>query len=286
MHPYRQTEGFVLRFEHGSLTAGGGKMFLALAIFLIILSLILHELGHAWMMHKRGVQFDRVGLGIPISFLPSFKFGLKRWPGVSFEIHPLIIGAFVAITEEGQKKIKELSFGDQAQIFGGGIVVNLLYAALMIFILLFSSGRSISQIVVMPHFYISAIVALLCLFANKFFCKYLLLPIGVALIGLIIWSITKDPAKAMVGPVGIISMVGKHSITFLGAISITGLISLALGLTNALPLYPLDGGHIMGVLLEKWTKNQNVLKGYNRISGILFILLIIFAFSSDFINLL
>ena len=100
-----------------------------------------------------------------------------------------------------------------------------------------------------------------------------------------VWFIFKDPFKAIVGPVGLVKIVGQHSVGFKEAFLLSGLISFAIGVTNALPFFPLDGGQLTGILLAKITKNPDVQKSYNKISGFLFVALIIFAFYSDFVNL-
>lgn len=260
-------------------------MFIALAILLIIVSIMLHELGHALAMHKKGIKFDRIGLGIPIKALPHFKFKLKRLPDVVFELHLLIVGAFVSITPEGQKKFKEIPHKDQALILGGGIVANLLFAGIMLLLVFFTSERPFLDVITGTPFLICAGVMLFLIFGHNFFCKYLLLPVGLLMLGAVIWCVAQDPFKAVVGPVGLAGMVGKFSIDFKGAVVIAGLISLALGLTNALPFYPLDGGQLLSLLLGRWTKNPKVSETYNKISGLAFLLIVAFAFYSDFVNL-
>lgn len=260
-------------------------MFIALAIFLIIASIMLHELGHARAMHKKGVKFNRIGLGIPIKFLPHLKFKFKRWLDVSFELHLLIVGAFVGITSEGQKKLEKISFEDTSLILGGGIIANLLFAGILLTIVFFTAGSPFLDVITGLPFLICAGTMLFLIFGHNFFCKYLLLPIGLFFLGLVIWYVVKDPFKAVIGPVGLVGLVGKFSIDFRGAVIIAGVISLALGLTNALPLYPLDGGQLFGSLLAKWTKNPNTQKIYNQVSGFAFMMLVAFAFYSDFVNM-
>lgn len=105
------------------------------------------------------------------------------------------------------------------------------------------------------------------------------------MVALVIWSLTKDPLKSLAGPVGIVRMVAHSSVSIGMAINMAAVISLALATCNALPLVPLDGGQIVQCLLRKAGVSKNGMRAYQLASVVIFIALIVTAFSVDFINI-
>ena len=61
-----------------------------------------------------------------------------------------------------------------------------------------------------------------------------------------------SPAKSLSGPIGIVQVFGK-SFDWLPFWNITGFLSLALALTNLLPIPALDGGHALWIVYEMIT---------------------------------
>lgn len=263
-------------------------MFTALAITLIILSLVAHELGHAWAMHSVGVKFTEIGLGIPIPYVPHLRFTMKRRDGEPLAVcfHLLILGAYVKMPDEELPRIEAMPYKDQSFIFGAGVLANLLFTGVMLMIAdLFFLGWPIAKTITHWHFLLVLGITLLLIVGRKFFCRYVVLTVGVAMVGLVIWSLTKDPLKSLAGPVGIVRMVSSLSVSVGMAINMAAVVSLALATCNALPLVPLDGGQIVQCILLKAGVGKIGMRAYQLVSAALFIALVILAFSVDFINI-
>lgn len=264
-------------------------MFVALAITLIILSLMAHELGHAWAMHSVGVKFTEIGLGIPVAHVPHLRFTLKRKGGQPLAIclHPLLLGAYVKMPDEELPHIESMPYKDQSFIFGAGVLANLIFTGVMLMTAdLFFLNAPISKMIFHWHFLLVAGITFLLIVGRKFFCRYLVFAIGIAMVALVIWSMTKDPLKSIAGPVGIVKMVSHFSVSIGMAINMAAIVSLALATCNALPLVPLDGGQIVQCLLRKAKVSENVMRIYRTASFFIFIALIATVLSIDFINIL
>ena len=263
-------------------------MFVALAITLIILSLIAHELGHAWAMHSVGVKFTEIGLGIPVPHVPYLKFKVKRKNGEPLAIclHPLILGAYVRMPDEKLPRIEAMPYKDQSFIFGAGVLANLLFTGVLLMTAdLFFIGMPFTVMITHWHFLLVLGITSLLIARRKFFCRYLVFAMGIAMVGLVIWSLTKDPLKSLAGPVGIVRMVSHLSVNVGMAINMAAVVSLALATCNALPLIPLDGGQIVQCLLLKAKVGKNGMRAYQLASIVIFIALIATALSIDFVNI-
>lgn len=263
-------------------------MFIALAITLVILSLIAHELGHAWAMHSVGIKFSEIGLGIPIPHVPHLRIKMRRRGNEPLAVclHPLLLGAYVKMPDEEQARILSLRYKDQSYIFGAGILANLIFTGVLLMIAdLFFMGAPFTVMITHWHFLLVAGITLLLIIGRKFFCRYAVLAMGVAMIALVIWSITTDPLKSLAGPVGIVRMISSFSVSIGMAINMAAIISLALATCNALPLVPLDGGQIVQCILFKAGVGKNGMRAYQVVSFAIFIALIAAALSIDFINI-
>lgn len=255
-------------------------------VFLSLLTVSLHELGHAWAMHRYRVPIDEISLlGMKIPGAPYLSF-LYTLPGAlrptKISLHPFLVGAYV---KGDIKTLESLPTRDQAFIFGAGPFVNFLYCLLVYGMLAFThpSGDlgTVGAICV-------AIAALFTVF-RTFVCRYGVLIIGILFTALILWSLFMVTAKdsgAVGGPVTIVSdmssiykanaSVDNH---LRGAILISVLVSLALGTTNALPLPPLDGGQIAHRYLSAWNAKAGT---YFAGAGVIaFLVLIVTALSHD-----
>ena len=79
-------------------------------------------------------------------------------------------------------------------------------------------------------------------------------------------------------------MIAKESSTIASGIFLGAFISFSMGLTNALPFIPLDGGNTWLMILEK--NRVGWLKQIARIGTAALIILVGFAFYNDIANLL
>lgn len=255
-------------------------------VFLGLLTVSIHELGHAWAMRRYGVPIEEISLlGMKFFGAPSLSFnytfrGAKDPTKIS--IHPFLIGAYV---KGDTKALEALPAKDQAVIFGAGPFVNFMYC-LVAYGLLEVTHPSGDFVVIGGICF--ALAALLITF-RTLVCRYGVLLIGVLLSGLILsslFTVSAGQTGAVGGPVTIVNdMSSIYQVNaeagnqLRGAILISVIVSLALGTTNALPLPPLDGGQIAHRYLSAW--NKKVGTYFAGAGAILFFALIVAALSND-----
>ena len=235
---------------------------MVLALFLIVLAIPLHELGHAIYMKKYGIPIAVFSFGLP--FPVNLQIKCKRFLGNTvFQITPLLIGAYVKTRNE--RDIEKLTYAKQADIFGAGPLANFLFAASLIWaVLLYHmvvlvSGNYAPPTAKNAELNYNAVLGLglmlilpiALFFGRKLFSRYLMPFVGLTMLGAMVWSIINKPLTATSGPIGITKMISENSSDFQSAIIISAIISLSIGLFNTLPIMPLDCGHACKVLLEK-----------------------------------
>jgi membrane-associated protease RseP (regulator of RpoE activity) len=248
----------------------------ALALGLIILSIALHVLGHALAMKRYGIGIERAGLGLGVG--PRLTF---RVPRVEFPLtlSPFLVGAYVLPAEGESERIKELPYRAQALIFGSGVLANLLFGLLILsglslfyaFEPLYSRQRSLTVSVV-------ALTLAWGLWAGRYFvCRYLVPLLGVGLLAYVVYGLffALGGSGAM-GPVGITREVVANASSPAKALEFAALISLGIGMTNMLPLLPLDGGRIFQAGLSKVNQlAANIWGGLSLCAGLALIVLIL-----------
>lgn len=274
----------------------------ALAIFaLFILSVSLHELGHAFAMKKYGVQIREItlfGLG-PRLF--GFE-AIRIFPGIPINVRLWPVGAYVMPSEAGARTMEKLSLGCRADIFAAGPKVNFLMGGVLIL-----AAASLSF-----HLHVGNTEAIAGLGVGSLLCGLLLwkfprvmgalLIPAIGIVGFIflcvqIFSVSnvEEATSVVNGPIGIgrmtLSLIGSDSLLqeVYVILALGGFISFGLGTFNALPFPPLDGGHIMvGVIRslidneEWWERNQGYI-----ITPLSIMLLVLFlvAIGSDILQL-
>ncbi len=91
-----------------------------------------------------------------------------------------------------------------------------------------------------------------------------------------------------VSPIGVITIFQQSAaMGFQNFILFVALVSLLLAFTNLLPLLPLDGGHVVVLIIESIRKrplHKKVIEVYNGIGLVLFISLLVIGFVFDIIN--
>jgi membrane-associated protease RseP (regulator of RpoE activity) len=242
-------------------------LFTIAMLALLMLALVLHELGHAFAMRERGVRVRRISLlgwGGPKVRLPI----KTQWlPETEWVIHPLLpLGAYVMPDSEDMAK---LSQRDSNYISGMGPLANFLFALLLLGIAAviapgwFSTQMGASHAAGIPLIVtvIAFATAVLWVFRG-FFCRVLLLPIGVltfALLVLGIFAMTSAERMSMLAEFGFLGAWSREFYKWSFEIANYGIreaasytlvwsaiaVSLALGIINLMPIWPLDGGHMM-----------------------------------------
>lgn len=219
-----------------------------LAILGFIGVIAAHEIGHAVVLRKLGYPIKEIGLGLPFGPRIVLKPTPKREYALS--LSPFLVMAYVRPEEEDHDKIESGPYKDYAWFSGVGIIVNVAIGAELLAIYRFIQGDHKKAAILLA-------VALITVIARKFIVRYVVPAIAVPIAVLIFWSISKSvidwlnrvPSqhsdKAFVVQFLIVD-------TPLKALAAVGAISLVLGIANALPMRPLDGGRICQAVVTHW----------------------------------
>lgn len=242
-------------------------MYIALTVALVLFSIVLHELGHAFAMWSRGVEIEAMGFwfgpfGLKLTLGPfTCRFGNN----VRFTLGLLPLGAYVRTSKKGLESMEHLSYADSARITGAGIVANLWFAFFLLVLRGVIDARFFSNRFAVGLILVSGIGAIVLWFWGG----YVMPPVGATLLGLIAFSIVAiGPTEAVVGPVGTGKLIIQYAFGMPQALSLAAILSLSLGLTNMLPIMPLDGGQAVRILIEK--KAPRLRSAYGRLSACLF----------------
>ena len=230
--------------------------YLRLILVVIVVSIILmvHELGHAIEMRNKGIPIESLGIGLDIWVLPSVEFPIGFFPDATFKISPLLLGAHVTPTEEGGQLMEQLPYSEFSSIVGMGVWVNLMVGLFFLSIVFLTSARrkeNRSRIV------LTLSLLVLLGIGRGIFVSYLIPVLGILMLVYVVINY-----KDLRGPLGAIRELLKVRIT-----AVIAGISISLGLLNMVPLFPLDGGRIMGRILENYS--QNLATGYELVSSTL-----------------
>lgn len=262
-----------------------------LGIFLIMLSISFHEIGHAYAMAKNGVAIGELcvfGVGPKL-----FTFRLRRWFGETpITIRMIPIMAFVRPVEN-DPIYKGLKFRKRTHIHGAGVIANILFAGLI----MVSVG-------ILNHS--SAIIwwtAIICIIIGVFprITSHLVLPIGIFIMVVLIHFIVSRPLQEFQKGSGSLVLVTQEmhkvsaddgktpvNVRLARLFSFAALISLSLGAFNAMPLSVLDGGRIAQDILERAFKKHRrmAVSLFHVLTFLPFVALVLSALFGDLMRLI
>lgn len=219
-------------------------MFIILSILLVCCTIAVHELGHAFKMKKYGIpitEISIIGVGPKI-----FSFKLKKYFGdIPINIRLLPIGAFVRNTKEGTIQMLELSSWKHGDILFSGCANNFLFAGiLLILVPIFEwQGVQLSQIL-----YITILLTF-GLFPKQTFPIAILL--GTVILVWVFYAVIGDLfTKEYIiedkgGLTAISTAIKTESTSFIKTLKFGAMFSIAIGVLNCMPMFPLDGGQIV-----------------------------------------
>jgi hypothetical protein len=174
-------------------------MFLML-FFTLLFIVIVHELGHAYVMSKHRVYVLEFGIGFKVpgvkylrAKIISAETGKIRY----FVISPILLGAYVLPSALGEITMEKLLYREKADIYGGGVFANLILCLLFLVcycVYALPSGWPM----------LAYIVLLICLilglwFGRKYFSAYILPLLSILILGLMAVEIFADPTGAVAG---------------------------------------------------------------------------------------
>lgn len=194
-------------------------------IFLLGFLVLIHEGGHFLVARLCKVKVNEFAIG----FGPTIWKKLGKETKYAIRLIPL--GGFVSMEGEEERSEEEGSFSKAsipkriAIILAGGLV-NIIFGAIVYWILasivLGSVGIGFKALI---NFILSIVENLKLLFTGKVF------------------------ADQLMGPIGISTVIAGTT-KLKEFVYLLSLISLSLGITNLLPLLPLDGGRIVMLIVE------------------------------------
>lgn len=242
-------------------------MGIALAIALVLMNLIVHEMSHAYAMARYGVELEKAGIGIPV---PGLTVTL-RLPRLSVPVtfSPLLLIAYVKPTDKGQKQLDALPYEKKATIFGVGILSNAVISALLLPVYLYWIDWQFSAVPMVLWILLGGVAAigLLGIVMPRKVSAYVLPVSGIVMMAGLVWMLAPgfmaDPGYAVThggavvdgaaqvgGPVMIARLIGQASDPIF-ALVLGMMIGNGLAVANMLPLPPFDGGHISRAYLTE-----------------------------------
>ena len=235
-------------------------------IFLLGFLVIIHETGHFIVARLCKIKVNEFGVG----------FGPKIWhkkiKGTEYELRLIPLGGFVNLEGEEKESDNEGSFNKASipkriAVVAAGASVNIIFGIIAYMILILVRTLLFKQSNFFEAFKIS-LESSGELIKNMWFGIVQLFSGNVGI-------------NDMVGPVGISQMVSQTSgiVEFIYLLSI---ISVSLGVTNLLPIIPLDGGKIVLYIIEAIRKKPLNKDLELSLQSFSFIVLIIFSIAVAF----
>ncbi len=248
-------------------------LFTFFVIMLVMVSISVHELGHAFAMRECGVRVERISL-IGVPGLGTFRIPvrLSQFPGTEWVIHPFVIGAYVMANEDDMEKA---SARDRVFISAAGPLANIAFAFVL-------AGCATAAVLteVLSGSLLGAVVGalVLCgpLFAvgwlawrfRRFLARYAVPCIVVLALALFLRGI-RSSVLTPYGTSDFVRDIHVHSQAVQGstegfglyfALAIGAILSAGLGILNLIPLIPLDGGQIVREYLPaRWKDAYSLL---------------------------
>ena len=255
-------------------------MYGLLYIVFILCAISVHEIGHALLMLRYGVEMEEICL---LGFGPKVCSFKMRW---LFEDTPVTIrliplGAFV----EKKSDTMDMQGYEDRHIYSGGIAMNLLFAAALLLPMVLLAGLRAPIVVVLELVLVGLGLAILFLPRAA---GVIVLCVGVASLASLVYALSTEPlTQSIGGPVAVFA--GASKVDSLGRALFDGaFISFSLALINAVPALPLDGGHICMSYIRQMLglEDSSVEHVFMGLSVVCFGSIVSLAFASDVLKYL
>lgn len=203
-------------------------------IFLLGFLVLIHEAGHYTVAKICKIKVNQFAIG----FGP--KICHKKGKETNYELRLIPLGGFVSLEGEEEESDKQGSFNKASipkriAVVAAGAIVNIIFGLILYCILIL-----IRYMILKQANFIEGITYSL----NS--TGELIKNMGLGIVELFSGKVSVND---MVGPIGISDMVTKTS-GITEFIYLLSVISVSLGVTNLLPIIPLDGGKIVLLIIE------------------------------------
>jgi membrane-associated protease RseP (regulator of RpoE activity) len=241
-------------------------------ILVVVLALAVafgvHEAAHALALRSYGFRLSRAGIGLPLP--PTFT--VFRRGEVGFTVSPWLLGAYVQARDEDEEAITALPYRDRAWYLNAGIVANLLFGFVLLAVVAVAHSRLALGLGL-------AAVAVALWFARRPVAAYVVPALAVPILGFMVFAMAASWARGETGA----GFAGLHDLVspgVVGAVEFAGVVSMAMGVLNALPLFGLDNGKVVDLLLHRWAPHWLV-SGYRAVGVALVLGMLLLAVGSD-----
>ena len=192
-------------------------------IVALCVAVFVHELGHFLAARLRGIKIDTFSVGMgPVAY--SWLDG----SGTTWQVSVLPLGGYVAPDSDSYR---QSTIVDRLAMVAAGPVFSIAFAVPMFLLVTMFITMDVSAI----QYAVGKTVEITGLIAEG---TYMLVTGQVDL-------------KEAAGPIGIVDNLRQSAAEGMGHLAFRmGVISIALGITNMLPIVPLDGGKIMCLVFE------------------------------------
>jgi membrane-associated protease RseP (regulator of RpoE activity) len=210
--------------------------------FTVVLSLAAiaaHEYGHTLALRRYGIPVAEAGIGL--GFPPCLKLPPRGRRTFTLSLSPWLVGAYVSPDPRRQAELDALSYRDTAWYAGAGVVANLIAAGVCTGAAFLLWGRWVPALCALL---VAAAVAVY----RRWVAAFVVPAIGVAVLPWLLYlqvtaMLDRQTGPRAYGEVFVVSDAGT-------ALVVAGAVSLLLGVCNAAPIFPLDGGKIVVKLIR------------------------------------
>lgn len=221
---------------------------IATLIASLLIALTVHEAAHALALRTFGVPISRAGLGLP--FPPVWTVPARGRRTFALTVSPWLVGAYVQADERQEERLDALPYRDKAWHLNAGIVANLILGFGMLAISAAATGRPLRAAVL-------TVLAAACWFGRRILAAYVAPAVAVPALVFMGWALAQSWADGETGAgyAGLVDLVPSGVV---GAVEFVGVISISIAILNALPLFGLDNGRVVDLLLSRWLGRRAV----------------------------
>ncbi|MFC1638686.1 site-2 protease family protein [Patescibacteria group bacterium] len=265
-----------------------------LITFLVFAFVIfVHELGHFIVMRRNGVRVHEFSIG----FGPRLA-SFEGRDGVTYSWRLIPLGGFVRPEGEGPEGMGEAAPWARIKIALAGPMMNCAVASVCAVAVLYAGGE---QSPVMQSPVVSWIPYAIRPIVVGVTASFLLSFATPLLVAYLAATNFTTFFTGMVGPIGIFQMGGSMGggslpadaaeptalMAFVSAMLFMWLLNVGIAGFNLMPMFPLDGGHVVTAILERLglKRDSEVIAWYRRVTFALTLGLIFMVFAADFMRL-